>query len=43
MKVSENAAVGLLYKYVCKREVRIKDVIKCHQLQLDLLCADAFS
>lgn len=43
VKVNENAAIGLLYKYVCKWEVRIKDVIKCHQLQLDLLCADAFS
>lgn len=41
--VSENAAVGLLYKYVCKHKVRIKDVTKCHELQLDLLYADAFS
>lgn len=43
VKVSKNTAISLLYKYVCKWEVRIKDVIKCHQLHLDLLCADAFS
>lgn len=43
MEVNGSAAVSLLYRYACKHEVRIKDVIKCHHLQLDLSRADAFS